>query len=47
MSGTSVLGSLGDSIGDKFDSVKDNLLTGVMVLGGFIIVGLILKESLK
>ena len=47
LSGTSTLGNLGDAIGDKFDSVKDNLLTGVMVVGGFIVVGFILKQSLK
>ena len=43
--GNNPLGNLGDSISDKFDSVKNDIGYGLIIVGGFVVIGLILKQS--
>ena len=44
--GSNTLDNLGDNIGEKFDSVKNDLITGIVVVGSFGLIGYIIYQSL-
>ena len=44
--GSNTLDNLGNNLGEKFDSVKNDLITGIVVVGSFGLVGYIIYRSL-
>ena len=47
LNGSDTLGNLGNSIGQKLESATSDFITGGIIIGGFVILGLVLKQSLK
>ena len=44
--GSNTLDNLGNNLGEKFDSVKNDLITGIVIVGSFGLVGYIIYRSL-
>ena len=43
--GNNTLDNLGNNLGGKFDSVKNDLITGIVIVGAFGLVGYIIYKS--